>query len=194
MKSSTARALTVITLAFAFGIVVAALKGSDAGWRDSIGNMSAPWLLLPYFAGTVNGGWKRGAVMGLVSCLAALVGFYAAEAFVLDLGGHGVLTNLALTLSAGHMYFLAGVVCGPIFGAIGAVGTKMGTVITAAVVACVLIGEPLAVFAWLALAGMQSSDTGLVTHYPTLWIGEIMVGLVVGGGIVARNVGRERFM
>jgi Family of unknown function (DUF6518) len=191
MKSLTARTLTVIASAFAFGIVVAVLKGGDAGWRDSIGNISAPWLLLPYFAGTVTRGWKRGAVMGLVSCLAALVGFYAAEAFVLDLGGHGVLTNLALTLPSGRQYFLAGMICGPIFGAIGAAGAKIRPLVTAAVVAFVLIGEPLAVFAWLASVGMQSADSGLVTRYPALWVGEIVLGVVIGGGIVLQSASQR---
>src|SRR5437763_16004251 len=126
MKYISTRALLVIAVSVAFGIMVAVLKGGDAGVRDSIGNISAPWLLLPYFAGTMTRGWSRGAIAGLVSCLAALAGFYAAEAFVLDLGGHPVATNLALTLSSGRIYFAAGMVSGPVFGALGALRTTMG--------------------------------------------------------------------
>src|SRR2546421_12716221 len=118
MKHLPTRTLAVIAVSFAFGMVVAVLKGSDMGVRDAIGNISAPWPLLPYFAGTMTRGWVRGAMMGALACLIALVAFYVAEAFVLDLGRHPVLTNLALTLSAGRVYFAAGVVCGPVFGAI----------------------------------------------------------------------------
>src|SRR5206468_9247000 len=103
-------------------------------------------LLLPYFAGTMTRDWIRGALMGAAACLAALVGFYVAEAFVLDLGGHPITTNLTLTLGSGRMYFAAGLVCGPVFGAIGGLQTRFRTAITAAVVGLALIGEPLAVF------------------------------------------------
>jgi hypothetical protein len=180
MKYVSTRVIAIILIAVAFGTAAAVLKGGDAGVRDAIGNISAPWLLLPYFAGTLTRGRVRGAVMGAMACLAALLAFYVTEAFVLELGGHPVLTNLALTIGAGRMYFAAGAVCGPLFGAIGGLHTRFRLVVTAAVVGLALVGEPLAVFVWLAHMGMSPSDTGLVVQYPALWIGEVCLGLVLG--------------
>jgi hypothetical protein len=129
--------------------------------------------------------------MGTAACLAALAGFYIAEAFVLDLGGHPMLTNLALTLSAGRVYFTAGIICGPLCGAIGAVGSKMHPLVTPVVVALTMAGEPLAVFAWLSSVRMQSSDTGMVTAYPLLWIGEMALGLGLAAVIHTLSVSRR---
>lgn len=180
MKFVSTRIIAVILIAVAFGTATAVLKGDDAGLRDVVGNISAPWLLLPYFAGTLTRSGIRGALMGATASLVALLAFYITEAFVLELGGHPVLTNLALTLGAGRMYFAAGAVCGPVFGAIGGIRTRFRAVITAAVVALALVGEPLAVFAWLAHVGVSPSDTGFVVQYPALWIGEAALGLVLG--------------
>ena len=36
--------------AIAFGVAMSILKGSDAGVRNDVGNLSAPWLLVPFFA------------------------------------------------------------------------------------------------------------------------------------------------
>src|SRR5947209_16181208 len=123
VQQTLRRSAAILLAALAFGVAIAVLKGGDAGLRDAIGNISAPWLLLPYLAGTVSRGPIRGALLGAATCLAALAGFYVAEAFVLDLGGHPLLTNLTLTLGAGRYYFAAGVFTGPLFGALGGINT-----------------------------------------------------------------------
>jgi hypothetical protein len=187
-----ARLLAVLAVSVAFGVAVAVLKGGEAGVRDSLGNLSAPWLLLPYFAGLTTRGWWRGALVGLAACMAALLGFYVAEAFVLDLGGHPLLTNLALTVPSGRMYFAAGLVSGPLFGALGAVPGRIRPIVTAAVVGVTLTGEPLAVFAWLASASMSPADTGMVVAYPVLWIGEMLLGAVLFVGMLALRGGRSQ--
>jgi hypothetical protein len=187
MRSSVRRVTATIVISALFGVVVAVVKGGDAGVRDSLGNMSAPWLLLPYFAGTMTRGWIRGAVVGIAACLASLVAFYAAEAFVLDLGGHWVLTNLRLTLGAINVYYEAGMMGAPVLGAIGGAHVRCQPMATAAVVGLALVGEPLVVFAWFARAGMSASETGLVVQYPALWIGEMVLGVVLFLGMMARR-------
>lgn len=185
MKKHTCRqTLVLIAIGVIFGVAVALVKGGSSGVRDSVGNISAPWLLLPFFAGRMTRSGIRGAVVGAATCLAALVGFYIAEAFVLDLGGHTILTDLSLTLGAGRLYFLAGATSGPILGAIGGsdFGHRVGA--TAFVVGLVLIGEPIAVFGWLASARVSSSDTGMVVAYPALWIAEMVLGIVLCGFIL----------
>lgn len=159
---------------------MAVFKGGEDGVRNSIGNMSAPWLLVSYFAGTMARGWLRGAYLGAVACFAALVSFYVTQAFVLDLGNQSLWSSLMLTLNAGRIYYLAGIVTGPLLGAIGSMRTRYNLVVTAAVVGCVLTGEPLAVFAWLAVQGMSPADSGMIIRYPALWIGEMLLGLTLG--------------
>lgn len=168
----------VLSAAVVFGVAVAVLKGGDAGMRDSLGNVSAPWLLLPYLAGTTVRGRLRGALMGATACLAALAGFYVAEAFVLDLGDHSPFTDLMLTLVAGRMYFLAGAIFGPPFGALGGSAGRYRQELTALVAGSLLVGEPLAVFAWIAYQGISPSETGMVAAYPRLWVSEMVVGVL----------------
>ena len=70
------------------------LKGNDAGIRDDIGNLSAPWLLLPFFAGAaMRGRWLAEAAIGLAATCAALMAFYVADAFVLNLGPPSLLVD-----------------------------------------------------------------------------------------------------
>ena len=155
--SHTFRVLLAASLLF--GIAVAVVKGGDAGVRDSLGNISAPWLLLPFFAGRTTQRPLAGACVGLLACMTALVGFYVAEAFVLDLGPHSVLTDLELTLPAGRVYFVAGLLCGPIFGALGGVRTPWTHAVDAAVVGLVLVGEPLTVYVYQSAQGVSPSES-----------------------------------
>lgn len=192
LRDHRTRAGGIVLAAILFGIAVATFKPGSTGVRDSLGNVSAPWLLLPYFAGATTRGWIRGGFLGPAACLAALAGFYIAEAFVLDLGGHPVLTNLALTLGAGRYYFTAGIVVGPLFGAIGGAAANHRGLITAAVIGLTLVGEPLAVFAWLAGQNIDAADTGYVVQYPALWIGEIALGCVLSVAMLFWTRSRDR--
>jgi hypothetical protein len=179
LSAPAVRPAHLLVAAAVFGVAVAALKGSDAGVRDSIGNISAPWLLLPYLAGTTVRSPIRGAVLGAAACLTALAGFYVAEAFVLDLGDHPLLTDLRLTIGAGRYYFIFGVLLGPLFGALGGATYRNRLTVTALVLAFLLVGEPLAVFAWIRSAGVAPADTGFVAAYPALWMGEMVLGVLV---------------
>src|ERR1700712_466214 len=93
-------------------------KGNVSGVRDDVGNLSAPWLLIPFFAAAVAGRRSYGAALvGLAASSAALISFYVANAFVLDLGRHSVITDIRLAFVA--RWFFWGLVSGPIFGALG---------------------------------------------------------------------------
>lgn len=190
MKYGPKRSMLIFLVAALFGVLVAVLKGSEAGVRDSLGNISAPWLLLPYFAGTMFRGPVRGATMGTIACLTALAAFYVSESIVLDLGSHSWLTDLSLTLRAGRQFFLAALVCGPVLGAIGGVPTCRRRVVTAAIVGLSLVGEPPVLFAWLGREGLAASDSGMVVHYAPLWVGEMVLGLVLAVVITVRRSSR----
>jgi hypothetical protein len=180
------RLASVVGLSLLFGVVVAVLKGGDAGVRDSLGNVSAPWLLLPYLAGSTGRGPWRGAFFGVLASMGALLGFYVAEAFVLDLGTHSLLTDLRLTVSAGRMYFEAGIVTGPVFGALGGLRVARRSLLTAVVVGFALIGEPLALFVWLGREGVTAEESGMIIHYAPLWIGEMVLGALLAAVIGLR--------
>ncbi|TWP33210.1 hypothetical protein [Leekyejoonella antrihumi] len=64
-----------------FGVLFAVLKGTGGGWHMVLGNLSAPWLVLPIAAGAVAS--RRSVTSGLVGGLAALLSlaaFYATTA------------------------------------------------------------------------------------------------------------------
>lgn len=111
-----------LLFAAAFGVAAGLFKGNDAGLRGAIGNLSAPWLLVALLPALHCRSVLRGALLGLTSTLVALAGFYAALTAVLagQLGGGGHLAELVTEVGANRIYFLGGIVTGPILGAIGA--------------------------------------------------------------------------
>ena len=46
----TGRFVFVAVAAVAFGALESVVKGSGSGVRDGIGNLSAPWVILPFLA------------------------------------------------------------------------------------------------------------------------------------------------
>ena len=119
------RVIVAVALAVAFGATMSVVKGNGSGVRDAVGNVSAPWVLLPFFAGAFAGRRSvgRAAVVGCAVSLAALAGFYVANAFVLDFGPHPWLHDLRLAVLSGRLYFEYGVVSGPLFGRSAAGGS-----------------------------------------------------------------------
>jgi hypothetical protein len=94
------------------------------GVRAGIGNLSAPWIVLPLLAGRSAKSASRGALIGFLACLTALVGFYgtlAATALAGHLGGGGLLHEFVREASANRIYFVFGAVTGPVAGGLGAV-------------------------------------------------------------------------
>lgn len=170
----------------AFGVAVAAVKGQDAGVRSALGNTSAIWILVPFLAGWRCSTAARGALAGAATTLVALLGFYAAEAAILDLGPHPWYVDLRLTLGSGRVYESWGLVSGPAFGALGALWGTRRLLVAPLAVAVAFAAEPLA--ARLAVdAGLWGGDGPL--SYRWLWVAEMLIG---GAAIVALGVARRR--
>ena len=142
---SLGRILLLMIVAGAFGAFESVFKGNGAGVRDGIGNLSAPWVILPLLAGALGsrGSISLGAVVGLLTTLAALVGFYLANAFVLDLGPHSSLHDIGLTLDVGNLWFKAGALSGPAMGALGAWASRRGGIVVAWTAVGLVLFEPL---------------------------------------------------
>jgi hypothetical protein len=116
------RLASALLAAAALGILVGAVKGNDAGLRAGIGNLSAPWLLVAFLPSLRCRSVVSGAVTGLLSTGVALAAFYATLTMILagHLGGGGYVREVGVETAANRVYLLAGVVTGPLFGALGA--------------------------------------------------------------------------
>jgi hypothetical protein len=180
--------VTVLLGAIACGIGLSVLKGDGEGVRSAVGNLSVPWLLIPFVAGAAAAagpatGLRRvscGALVGLIATSAALGGFYVSNSFVLDLGSHPWLVDLHLTVAAGRRYFVLGLLSGPVCGGLGAGWASRGPSSTgglrrlAATLAALLVLEPVASLVHEATAGGDRSGQ------PGVWVGELLIGVGVG--------------
>lgn len=171
--ASLRRFASALMIALAFGVTWSIVKGNGAGVRDAVGNISAPWLLLPFLAGALVAKGRRpaaGAGVGLLVTLAALAGFYVANAFVLDLGPHPLLVDVRLAVVAGKHYFALALLSGPAFGALGGWWQRHRSTSMAVLVTSLLVFEPLALIATASWFPARS--------YPGALAGEAAVGLL----------------
>lgn len=159
---------------FAFGLVMAAIKGQDAGVRDAVGNMSAPWVLPPFLAGTRSSRILHSAWAGVAITLAAFFGFYLAEAAILDLGPLPWYTDLRLTLGSGHVYEAWGIATGFLYGALGGLWAARSLLAAPIALGLAFISEPLLVLA-VERTGLWGG--GGLLDYRWLWIAEVTIGL-----------------
>jgi hypothetical protein len=167
---------TILLAAFAFGVVVAVVKGQDAGARDALGNTSAPWIVVPFLAGMRFPSAWRGALAGVAATAAAFLGFYLSEAAILDLGPHPWYVDLQLTMGTVNVYEKWGLVSGSAYGALGAVWATRRAPAAAVAVGLAFIAEPLIV-SFLQHAGVWGGG-GLLEH-PMIWGAEVLLGATI---------------
>jgi hypothetical protein len=181
---SRGRKLALLLLAgIAFGVLVAVIKGQDTGVRDALGNTSAPWVVVPFLAGTRYPRVWQAALVGIATTLASLLGFYVAEAAILDLGEHPWYIDLKLTLGAGRFYGTWGLLSGALYGTLGGIWASRRPVVAAVAVGLAFLCEPLIVlFLWRA--GIWGGD--LLFQYPWMWISEVLIGLGAIAFVVAK--------
>lgn len=169
------RGIAIGGSALAFGVLIAVVKGQDVGVRDALGNLSAPWVVVPFAAGAAARSVRRGVLLGLGATLLALLGFYLAEAAVLNLGPHPWYVDLRLTLHW-NVYDTWGVPTGIAYGALGALWTLDRSRLAGASVGVTFVAEPLIVF---ALEHRRIWGGAGTLQYPWLWASEVAVGLAL---------------
>ncbi len=182
----TRRILLLVMAAVAFGALESVVKGNGSGVRDAVGNLSAPWVILPLLAGAIvaRGRILLGAVCGLLTTIAALVGFYLANAFVLDLGPHSILHDLGLTLNVGNVWLKAGAVSGPAMGAVGAWAGRRGSSVVAWSLVGIVVFEPAAVYlAYLTSSGRFAAGDGA---WDAVYAAETGVGAIAAAVLWSR--------
>jgi hypothetical protein len=183
--------VAVLVGAACFGLSMAAIKGSGAGARDALGNISAPWLLLSFVAGVSVVRVRVAALVGLGAALTALAAFYVAESVLLDLGAHSWIADLSLTVRAGRFYFVGALISGPVFGALGGLWARRRSTILATCLALLFVLEPLTLWAYHRRIGGHVG-AGELTSYSWMWVGEVMTGLTAATAIVVPALGRGR--
>jgi hypothetical protein len=157
-------------------------KGNETGLRNGVGNLSAPWLLVAVLSALRCRTLPRGALMGLSGTLLALAGFYAALTVILagQLRGGGFLAESLVEVRANRVYLLAGVVTGPLFGAVGAWVGRHHPQSVRLLVGFVLAGETLAV---ALINGRQLLPSPFFFRWSVAdwkpYIGESLLGVVV---------------
>jgi hypothetical protein len=112
--------------------------------------------------------------VGVATSLASLLGFYVAEAAVLDLGRHPWYTDLRLTVGSVNVWEKLGVFSGALYGALGGLWATRRSVLAAAAVGLAFIAEPAITFA-TERSGFWGG--GGLLDYNWMWVGEIVLGV-----------------
>jgi Family of unknown function (DUF6518) len=175
------RTARLLAIALLFGVAAGLVKGPSGDgrgmvWevRSALANISAPWVLIAWFAGSRSTRIGLGILLGLVSTVVALAGFYLVCG-VVEAMGNDVVSSWIAWISANRVYFEAGVVSGPVFGALGAWWAARRSPSAGIVVGVVLVGEPLVL--WLTGVLFPNGVLGSLVGLP------LVVRIVPGFGL-----------
>jgi len=176
----------ILAVVCAFATVDAIVKGHHGGTRNAVGNLSAPWALVPFLSSAFALPRRRftGAVVGAASTLVALACYSLVRmgAFGED-GSRGFGSFIAS--AAGNRWFLLGALGGAILGATASwLAAKGRWRIVIAVVASLLVLEPAARVLW-AIAKGEAARTLIPS--PAVWAVEILCGCAVALGFRLRT-------
>jgi hypothetical protein len=167
--STSRRVVGVLAGAFAFGVLASLAKGPGGAdvipeARTALGNLSTPWLLTAFVAGTRFTRTPTAALAGLIATMTALVGFYVVTSIFHDASGDGFFADLRVELSANRGYIQGGLITGPVFGALGWWWQQKNRTLPASFVAgACLMAEPLVLMVLGAFgpAGVLPAGSGL---------------------------------
>jgi len=118
-RSRTAAPVVIaLAAAVAFGAVDQYLGSLYSPFLTAVSGMSAPWLLLPFIVGACQPNRRRAVVLGLA------VSWLAVGAYVLMIvspmeGVHTTVREIAFTAATQWLWFLGGLVSGPLYGLLG---------------------------------------------------------------------------
>ncbi|HMK92429.1 MAG TPA: hypothetical protein VK576_05475 [Thermoleophilia bacterium] len=181
----TLRTFAVAAVAgFAFGAADQYLGSRAAlgAWAPAVSTTSAPWLVLPFVAGCTQVRSRRAMLIGLVTTMAALAGYFALMWSPLEGVAAGqVLPHLPALLGTQWLNIVGGLVTAPLFGLLGQRWRVRRSWLAAALVVAALCLEP---FARLA--------TGRLWGPPVVsWL-EALVGALFAAYFVFERLSRDR--
>jgi hypothetical protein len=164
------RAAFAVVLAVVFGAADQYLgsRGFVLGfWATNVSLLSAPWLLVAFFAGWSQPTARRAVILGLVCTFAALAGYWAMTLSPVEGAQVSVRAVRGLLFSQSRLV-VGGLLTGPLFGWLGYRWRTRRDTVSALAAALAVCCEPLA----HAAAGSTVSFRGV-------WAAEIGVGLLM---------------
>ena len=173
------RAGLTLLLVCAFATVDGLVKGHHGGMRNAVGNISAPWALVPLLASAFVKPFRLvlGALVGLASTLAALVCYSVVRAVAFGGGSQYRDTSSVVIAAATNRWFLLGAVGGAMLGAVGArLAIRRQWAVLATIAASLLVFEPAARILW-ALAKGEPART--LVPGPVVWFAEVCCGVAI---------------
>jgi len=151
-------------------------------WTSTTAQVSAPWLVLPFVVGMTQARSRRAMVLGLVTTLAALFGYFAMTYSPMQIHPWSFsrfTTGIAAVAASGYnpIFIVGGMVTGPLFGFLGQRWRARRWWVSAALVAGAFFLEPIA--RWL---------TGQLPYSaPSVWGVEVALGAVITLAFVIRR-------
>src|SRR5215210_1543945 len=140
------------TMTVVFALVLALLFGaadqylgsfSMHPWMADVSLLSAPWLVLPFVAGTTQRDAKRAALLGLACTFVALAGYAAMTLSPVE-NAHPSVAGVIGFVHSSAGVIVGGLVTGPLFGWFGQRWRVRRAWIGASATAAALCLEPLA--------------------------------------------------
>jgi Family of unknown function (DUF6518) len=175
-------ALVFPLLGLAFGVAAALFKGEDWGVRTIVGNLSAPWLVLPFLAGWSRRSFAAAAGLGAATSVLSVVGFYTCYALVFALvSSHTLGTDVAVLAGA--------LVAGPVYGALGYWWRSRRSLAAGLAVGAAFVGEPLAQLALWRVRQVPVGHTSVGDH-PVVFALEASIGFAVCGWFLRARLAR----
>jgi hypothetical protein len=178
-----------LVLALAFGAADQYLGSLSAHpWATEASLLSAPWLVLPFVAGSTQRTARRGALIGLACTAAALLGYGLMTLSPLE---HADPTlAAAASFARSQRLVLGGAVSGPLFGWWGSRWRTERAFLGALVTACALCFEPLA--HKLAPARIAGVFLGQSVDVRSVWLAEVAAGVALAAGFAAQRLRAHR--
>ncbi|MEP7059234.1 MAG: hypothetical protein ABI828_00765 [Actinomycetota bacterium] len=143
-------------------------------WTSTVAQVSAPWLIIAFVAGTTQPRARRAMLVGVVATAAALIGYFAMTYSPMEVPEwtFGRFTSGVVAIATtgyNPAYILGGVTMAPLFGLLGQQWRVRRWWVSVPAVAGVLCLEPIARWA-----------TGQIPYTaPSVWAFEVAVGAVV---------------
>lgn len=163
--------LSWLAWGLAFGAAVALVKGDGAGIRDAVGNLSAPWLVLPFLSGRGRGRAAAAALLGALTSLASVAAFCLCEsgAFL------HIYPSVAAADSSGLVQRIAlgAVVSGPVMALLGLWWARTRSRAAGLAVGLAFALEPLAVWLYPRLEGYRPQ-----LDHPGVYAAEVFAGVL----------------
>ena len=184
VKRARSTPLLFLLLGLMFGVTAALFKGEDWGVRTIVGNLSAPWLVLPFVAGWSRRSFAAAAALGAATSVLSVVGFYVCYALVFSLvNSHTVSTDVAV--------LVGGLVTGPVCGALGYWWRARRSLAAGLAVGAAFLVEPLAQLALGRVGQVPVGHTSVLAH-PLVFALEALIGFAVCGWFVAARLARGK--